>query len=60
MPLVQQVLRSEGFPAGKFAAASKCKIPICAVCEFTKAHRMSTKGQTHTHTPARLGNFKDQ
>ena len=29
MPLVQQILRSEGFAAGKFAAASSCEIPKC-------------------------------
>ena len=58
MPLVQQVLRSEGFAAGKFAAASKCKVPICAICEFAKAHRRSTKGQIHTPSPTRQGHLK--
>ena len=58
MPLVQQVLRSEGFPAGKFAAASKCQVPICAVCELAKAHRRSTKGKVHTHNSAREGYLK--
>ena len=58
MPLVQQVLRPEGFPAGKFAAASKCKIPICAIYEFAKARRRPTKGQIHTPTPTRHGHLK--
>ena len=58
MPLVQQILRSEGSPAGKFAAASKSQIPICAVCEFAKAHRRSTKGQIHTPTPSIQGYLK--
>ena len=58
MPLVQLVLQSEGFPAGKFAAASKCKVPICAIYEFAKAHRRSTKGQIHTRSPTRQGHLK--
>ena len=58
MPLVQQVLRSEGFPAGKFAAASKCQIPVCAICEYAKAHRRPTKGHTHTPNQSRQGYLK--
>ena len=47
MPLIQQILRSDAFPAGKFAAATKCQIPKCAICEYAKGHRRSTKGKTH-------------
>ena len=58
MPLVQQILRSEGFPAGKYAAASKCQVPKCSICEFAKGHRRSTRGHIHTPTPTRDGNLK--
>ena len=58
MPLVQQILRSEGFSAGKFAAASKCQVPKCSICEYAKAHRKPTRGQTHTPNPARDGHLK--
>jgi len=58
MPLVQQILRTEGFPAGKFAAATRCPIPRCAICEFAKGHRKSTKGTIHTPTPSRDGSLK--
>ena len=39
MPLVQLKLRSEGFPTGEFAAASKCQVPKCSICEFSREHR---------------------
>ncbi len=58
MPLVQQILRSEAFPAGKFAAAAKCHIPKCAICEFAKGQQQSTRGKTHTPTAVRDGTFK--
>ena len=58
MPLVQQILRSEAFPAGKFSAASKCQIPKCSICEFAKMHRRPTKGKTHTPTAVRDGTLK--
>ncbi len=48
MPLVQQILHAKGFPAGKFAAASKCVPPKCAICEMAKGHQRSKKGKcTH-------------
>ena len=58
MQLVQQILRSGAFPAGKYLAASKCSIPKCAICEYAKGHRRSTRGKTHTPTPVRDGNLK--
>ena len=58
MPLVQQILRSEGFTAGKFAPATKCVPPKCAICEMAKGHRKSTKGQIHTPNPERQGTLK--
>ena len=58
MQLVQQILRSGVFPAGKFSAASKCPIPKCAICEYAKGNRRSTRGKTHTPTPVRDGNLK--
>lgn len=58
MPLVQQILRTEGFPAGKFAAATKCPVPRCSICEYAKAHRRSTRGHTHTPNPNRDGSLK--
>ena len=58
MPLVQQILRSEEFVPNKFAAATKCTPPKCAICEMAKGHRQSTKGQIHTPNPTRSGAFK--
>ena len=58
MPLVQQILRSEGFSVGKYAAASKCQVPKCSIWEFDKGHRCSTRGHIHTPTPTRDGNLK--
>ena len=58
MPLVQQILRSEGLSAGKFVSAAKCQIPKCPICEYTKQHRKLTKGITHIPTPSRDGSLK--
>ncbi len=58
MPLVQQILRTKGFAAGKFAAAAKCQIPRCAICEYAKGHRRATKGNIHTPNPSRVGSLK--
>ena len=58
MPLVQHILRSEGFSAGKYGAASKCRVPKCSVCEYAKGHRRSTRGAIHTPTPTRDGTLK--
>ena len=58
MPLIQQILRSDAFPAGKFAAATKCQIPKCAICDFAKGHRRPTRGKTHTPTQVRDGTLK--
>ena len=58
MPLAQQILRSEGFPAVKFAAATQCEVPKCAICEFVKGYRRPTRGKTHKPTPSRDGHLK--
>ena len=58
MPLVQQILRTEGFPSHKFAAASKCALPKCAICEFAKAHRRPTHGNKSTPNEERRGTLK--
>ena len=58
MPLVQQILRTEGFPQHKFMAASKCVPPKCEICELAKAHRRSTQGHIHKPNPERVGTLK--
>ena len=58
MPLVQQILRSEGFPLCKFAAATKCIPPKCAICEIAKGHRRATKGHQHVPNPMRIGTLR--
>ena len=53
MPLIQQILRSDAFPAGKFAAATKC-----IICEYAKVHCRPTKGKIHTPNQVRDGTLK--
>ena len=38
MSLVQQFLKSEGFPSNKFNAVARCEVPKCAICEMTKGY----------------------
>ena len=58
MPLVQQILQLEGFAANKFASATKCTPPTCAICEMAKGHRQSTRGQIYTPYPIKTGSLK--
>ena len=51
-------MRTEGFPSGKFSPATKCKHPKCAICEFAKGRRRSTKGSLHTPSVERDGSLK--
>lgn len=46
MRYVQSILRKEPFTSTKFMAASCADIPTCAICQYAKAHRSSTKGKT--------------
>ena len=60
MLLVQQILRTEGFASNKFAAATRCNNPKCAICEMAKGHRQSTKGQVCALNPVRSGTLKNK
>ena len=53
MSIVQQILKSEGFPSNKFTPAAKC-----AICEMAKGHCRTTKGTTQTPNVPRDGALK--
>jgi hypothetical protein len=41
---IQRLFRHLPFASAQFISASKCEIPKCEVCEYSKAHRQPTKG----------------
>ena len=55
---VQRILRQVPFLSASFKSASKCTIPRCEVCEYSKAHRRPTQGNTHHTNPKTDGHLK--
>lgn len=43
-PAIQRLFRAIPFLSEKYLRASRCTIPRCEVCEFSKGHRRPTKG----------------
>ena len=57
--LIQHLFRHLLFGSEKFMAAANCDVPKCSICEFSKAHRTSTKGKISSFNPSTDGNCKD-
>jgi hypothetical protein len=55
---VQHVLRRSPFVAKRFAAAMKCDLPKCEICELDKAKRRPKISETKTKNPERDGALK--
>ena len=41
---IQRIFKSNPFSSAQFTSASRCEIPKCEVCQYSKAHRQPTKG----------------
>ena len=57
--LIQHLFRHLPFGSEKFMAAANCDVPKCSICEFSKAHRTSTKGKICSSNPSTDGNCKN-
>jgi hypothetical protein len=55
---LQNVLRGAPFVAKRFAAAMKCDLPRCEICELAKAKRRPKISETKTKNPERYGALK--
>ena len=55
---LQTILRGAPFLSIAFKAASRCIIPRCEVCEYSKAHRQPTHGSTQKRNLATEGALK--
>ena len=55
---IQRLFRQIPFLGDKFQSASRCEIPRCEVCEYSKAHRKPTKGHIHKSDERFNGHLK--
>ena len=58
MNLVQQILKSEGFPSNKLNAAARCDVPKCSINGMAKGYWRSTKGTIQIPNATRDGALK--
>ena len=52
---VQRILRVFPFASEKFLSASRCTLPKCTICEYSKGHRLHTSGNRATTNPTTDG-----
>jgi hypothetical protein len=55
---IQRIFKHLPFGSAQFISASRCEIPKCEVCEYSKAHRQPTKGNKHSSNPVTDGALK--
>ena len=41
---IQRIFKHSPFSSAQFTSASRCEIPKCEVCQYSKAHRQPSKG----------------
>ena len=57
-PAIQRIFRAVPFLSERFLRASRCQIPRCEVCEYAKAHRTSTQGNSQSTNKLTDGSLK--
>jgi hypothetical protein len=55
---IQRIFKNSPFLSAQFTSASRCEIPKCEVCQYSKAHRKPTKGNKQTTNPLTDGALK--
>ena len=60
IPFVQRLFRHlpKIFSGETFTSASKCEVPMCAMCQYAKAHRKKLRGKTSKIDPTSEGALK--
>ena len=56
---IQRLFRHIPFQSERFRSAGRCTIPRCEVCEYAKAHRQPTKGNSQRVNAATDGSLKN-